>query len=142
MLHSHPEARFQTREQMQAHIKSIAERQERTARLIARQRELDALEAVKRASAAKKETRLVGAAEQNAKQKSLRLVLRDIAKEHGVTVSDLLSRSYGKKVIAARLSAYAAVQEARPSWSTTRLGMFFGRDHTTILHALQRMGAR
>ena len=64
-----------------------------------------------------------------------------VAEKHRVTVADIKGACRSKKVIAARFEAIAEARRLRPDLSLTQLGRLFGkRDHTTIRHALVKMG--
>lgn len=72
-----------------------------------------------------------------------RQIVRAAAMRHGVTVEDILGTCKVPRLIEARFEAIAEVYVALPQWSLKRLGQFFGgRDHTTILNAVKRMGVR
>lgn len=69
-----------------------------------------------------------------------------VADEHGVRVSDLRGRSRGPHLNVARQHAFASVRQVRgptgrpPSY--LQIGRWFGRDHSTVLHGVQRHHAR
>jgi chromosomal replication initiation ATPase DnaA len=65
-------------------------------------------------------------------------IIKDVAEVHGVTVRDIFEKSREKKKVLARHEAIRRVAAAWPKSSTTHLGAFFNRDHTTILYALGR----
>lgn len=68
-------------------------------------------------------------------------LLRAFAMKHGVAEDALTGRSRARFVVALRHEAIAIVALARPDMSLPRIGKVFGgRDHTTILHAMQKMG--
>jgi len=71
-----------------------------------------------------------------------RQIVARVAYEHGVSVTDILSPTRVEAVVRARHTAIRRVHEALPAWSCTKLGKFFGRDHTTILFALGRRRKR
>jgi hypothetical protein len=77
----------------------------------------------------------------NAKREARRLV-KTVAQLHNTTVSDIMGPSRFADHVKARHQAVAVVAERFPHWSLPQLGRFFGRDHTTILHALRKMGVR
>ena len=58
-----------------------------------------------------------------------------VAAEHGVTVNDIMGECRTKGIVEARWEAMRAVKK-ETGWSTTRIGAFFHRDHTTVMHAL------
>ena len=59
-----------------------------------------------------------------------------IAAEHGVTIAEIDGRSRRRRIVIARWAAIRAVQEERPGYSFPQIGRAFGRDHSTIMHAL------
>ena len=60
-------------------------------------------------------------------------IARSVAARRRVRFDDMMSRSRYLPFARARQEAmYLMVAEKR--WSLPRIGMFFGRDHTTILH--------
>lgn len=64
-----------------------------------------------------------------------------VAERNNVTVADIKGACRSKKVVAARFEAIAEARRLRPDLSLTQLGRLFGkRDHTTIRHALVKMG--
>jgi hypothetical protein len=66
-------------------------------------------------------------------------IIRDIAKKYGITYADIIGPNRKRKYVMARHEAIHAVKQACPTKSLPELGrMFGGRDHTTILHALQK----
>lgn len=69
-------------------------------------------------------------------------IIARIAAEHGVPVGEIMSSRRSAKVVACRAAAMVAVARARPDYSYPRLGELFGRDHTTIMHAVQKFGGR
>lgn len=67
-------------------------------------------------------------------------VVGRVAEKHGVAVNDIMGASVRKIHIAARHEAILAVRSVNPDWGTSRLGRFFGRDHSTIWHVLKKAG--
>lgn len=64
-----------------------------------------------------------------------------LVRHPGVTVADVFGPRRDRHIVAARFEAIAEVAAARPWWSYPTLGRIFGnRDHTTIMHALKRVG--
>lgn len=74
-----------------------------------------------------------------------RVWIKDIAKavatRHEVTVSDLKSRRTDKHVVRARQEAFWLAKNLT-SASSTIIGNFFNRDHTTVLHGIKRHAQR
>jgi chromosomal replication initiation ATPase DnaA len=71
-----------------------------------------------------------------------RVIVAQIAKEHGVTFAEIMGQRRLKPVAAARKAAVIAVAAHMPRWTLAKIGEFFNRDHTTILHALGRLKRR
>jgi hypothetical protein len=67
-------------------------------------------------------------------------VIAEVATEFGVTVDEILSRGRATSIAAVRHVAIRRVAAALPDLSCPRLGLIFGRDHTTIIYALGRLG--
>ena len=67
-------------------------------------------------------------------------ILESVAARHQVTVKEIMSADRTWRVIAARHEAMADVVEARPDWSYPKVGRLFGKDHTTVINALQKLG--
>lgn len=60
----------------------------------------------------------------------------------GVTFEEVMGRSRLAKVARVRHRAMADVVREHPWISYVRLGYIFGRDHTTCLYALEKLGAK
>jgi chromosomal replication initiation ATPase DnaA len=58
----------------------------------------------------------------------------------GVTYNEVVGESRTGRVVAARYAAILAVRRAFPHKSLPWLGRVFDRDHSTILHALKKIG--
>ncbi|MDI1262263.1 MAG: helix-turn-helix domain-containing protein [bacterium] len=73
-------------------------------------------------------------------------IIHRIATESGITVSDMLSPSKRRKFLVPRNRAIVEVAEtcrlSGERLSLGTLGRLFKRDHTTVLHALQKAGLR
>lgn len=67
-------------------------------------------------------------------------IVESVAAKHNVPVSAILGDSRLRHIVAARHEAMAEVVEARPHWSFPTVGRLFGRDHTTVISALQKLG--
>lgn len=63
-------------------------------------------------------------------------IIKLCAELFDVSVSDIMSRRRMSPIIEARFALYAALRQR--GWSYLRIGMFFGRDHTTILHGVRQ----
>lgn len=66
-------------------------------------------------------------------------IITRVAQAFGLTHADLVGPRRTLPVIRARFAAIAAMREAHPRMSVKALGRHFGRDHTTILHAIRKM---
>src|SRR5690606_166366 len=70
-------------------------------------------------------------------------IIAHVAALHLVPVSEIIGDSRTRRVVAARHAAMKAVADNRPDLSLPRIAKYFGgRDHTTILHAIQKLGGR
>jgi chromosomal replication initiation ATPase DnaA len=71
----------------------------------------------------------------------MRAIAADVAERHGIAVTALFSR-YGQfAAIHCRQEAMAAMY-ATQRYSLPRIGRFFDRDHTTVLHAVRAVERR
>jgi chromosomal replication initiation ATPase DnaA len=68
------------------------------------------------------------------------LVVQRVAKAHGVTVADIMGRSSCRRCAVPRWHAMAAIR-AEFGDSLSMIGRLFGRDHTSVLHGLRKVGA-
>ena len=68
-------------------------------------------------------------------------ILSIIAKNCCVSVSEITSRIRKREVIDARF-IFIAVMKTEFGHTLEHIGQFLGRDHTTIIHALQTFGDR
>ncbi|PRD42097.1 hypothetical protein C5748_18250 [Phyllobacterium phragmitis] len=69
-------------------------------------------------------------------------IIARVAHQHGFTYDDIIGLSRSRKLINVRFEAIAAVRAARPNMTLPEIGKRFNRDHTTILHALKKMGVK
>ncbi|MBS7703294.1 helix-turn-helix domain-containing protein [Chelatococcus asaccharovorans] len=69
--------------------------------------------------------------------KATRQTLAAIAQAHGLRYSDLWSRSREKNYFLARRDAYQYLHDVK-SFSLSRIGLYFGFHHTTVMNALGR----
>ena len=60
-----------------------------------------------------------------------------IAELHGYTVEDILGRSRPKQLVEVRRKC--VVRMRSKGYSTTEIGRIMNRDHSTIVHSLQKM---
>lgn len=69
---------------------------------------------------------------------SVKDIIEMVAANHNMTYDQLITLKFRKNV-AARYDAIETVKLLKPHLSSTQLGKFFNRDHTTILYALGRV---
>jgi len=62
--------------------------------------------------------------------------IHDIARAHKLTVDDILGTSKIKMIVMVRRKCVVMLREK--GYSTTEIGRIMKRDHSTIVHALQR----
>lgn len=68
-------------------------------------------------------------------------IIEEVATKHGVRSADICGASRAADMVAIRHEAMARVYLARPDMSLPVIGKAFGsRDHTTVLHALKKLG--
>jgi chromosomal replication initiation ATPase DnaA len=71
----------------------------------------------------------------------VKAIIARCAARHGYTAEQLKAKGRSKPLVAARNEAIALVAKCFPDFSMPHIGKIFGgRDHTTILHALGRLG--
>lgn len=69
-------------------------------------------------------------------------IISRVAAAHGYTLAQIIGPRLEKKLVHARFDAVKAVAEGRPDMSLPQIGRVFNRDHTSILHALNKRGGR
>ncbi len=74
------------------------------------------------------------------KRAHIKSLIAKAAEANGVTYDAVMSRARPRNVCSARFDAIAAVASAYPDMSFPRLGRIFGRDHSTVVHALMMRG--
>ncbi len=62
-----------------------------------------------------------------------------IAELYGYTLEDILGKSKLKELVAVRRKCIVCLRGK--GYSTTEIGRIMNRDHTTIVHALQKVAA-
>jgi len=72
----------------------------------------------------------------NGSQITARSVMAEISALRGIPLKTILSTSRKRAVLLARHEAIYEVARRCPWMSTPEIGKVFGRDHTTIIHAL------
>lgn len=73
---------------------------------------------------------------------SWRFLVAYTAAKHHVGMDQILSPFRGREIVAARSEAIHLVRSHVPGIGLTRMGQYFGRDHSTILSALRRYEIR
>ncbi|QKV17840.1 helix-turn-helix domain-containing protein [Oricola thermophila] len=72
---------------------------------------------------------------------SVEQIIREEAARAGITPGELKGRRRKKNIVEARQRAIARAYRERPDLSLPQLGRLFGgRDHSTILHAVKKLG--
>ncbi|WP_332763979.1 helix-turn-helix domain-containing protein [Phenylobacterium sp.] len=72
---------------------------------------------------------------------TMRTIAFRVAEKHGLTLDDLRSPSRRRPLVVARQEAMHEIRQATTQ-SLPAIGRFFDRDHTTVIHALERHAAR
>lgn len=73
----------------------------------------------------------------------VRTVIEAAARLEGLTVDELLGRDQSRAVARPRQRAMYVARRVRPDISLPRIGaMFGGRDHTTVIHAINAVEKR
>lgn len=76
----------------------------------------------------------------------VQMVIAEVAEKHGVTVPEMMSRSRAHRLVNARHEAIIKVATTCTIGGEriplSALGRIFHRDHTSILHVLQKAGVR
>ena len=67
-------------------------------------------------------------------------IIHDIARKHGITYADILSKHRFRHFVAARYEAIVAVKAAKPMLTLKQIGTIFRKDHSTVVHAFRKMG--
>lgn len=69
-------------------------------------------------------------------------IIAQVAAIYGIPVSEILGPRRRHHIVEARQAAIKAVADRRPDLSLPQIGKIFGRDHTTVHHALSKFGGR
>jgi len=69
-------------------------------------------------------------------------VINEVCEQFHVTREAVMSESRLKSVSKARQMIYARLRVAPFEFSTTEIGNIMGRDHTTVIAGLKRVGER
>ena len=68
-------------------------------------------------------------------------IVKSVADKHRVTVAQIHGSRRYKDIVRARQEAMFDLDRFK-GWSSIRIGYYFGKDHTTVLHALRSHAAR
>lgn len=71
---------------------------------------------------------------------SLMVLAQREAAETGIDIPILVGGSHERPIVLARWRVMARAYEQ--GYSSTQIGRFFNRDHTSVLHALRKMGVK
>ncbi|WP_173931374.1 helix-turn-helix domain-containing protein [Chelativorans sp. Marseille-P2723] len=130
-------AKEEMRRQIEARAKQYAERAKQM------EKSLDTLKA-QRAAEIRFSKMMAEISSRSEKRRSAPIRVIDIiaivAAKHGLTIGDIKGPLRQRNIVLARHEAIALARKERPDLSLTQLGRQFDRDHTSILHALRRMG--
>jgi chromosomal replication initiation ATPase DnaA len=73
-------------------------------------------------------------------------IVKEVAYRHRVYLTDIASNNRVHAVVWARTEAMYRIKATKPALSSTQLGAWFDRDHTSILHGIaahqERSGAK
>lgn len=72
---------------------------------------------------------------------SMAVIAASEAGRAGITTDQLMGRSSARLIAHARQDAMRRIREAL-GYSYPRIGRFFGRDHTTVVHGVRASAAR
>ena len=67
-------------------------------------------------------------------------IIERVAGEHGMLPAHITGDQRARRFVSVRYKAIAEVRRIYPEKSLPWLGRQFNRDHTTILHALRKLG--
>ena len=67
-------------------------------------------------------------------------IAREASDDLGISLEEIMGRSRVLHIARARGTVMAAVYVQRPDLSLNQIARFFGRDHTTVLAAVQKTG--
>lgn len=76
------------------------------------------------------------------KRTHIKAIIAKAAADNGVSYEAIMSRARPRDICRARFDAIAAVAAAYPDMSFPRIGKIFGRDHSSIVHALMMRGVQ
>lgn len=66
-------------------------------------------------------------------------IIKAVAEHFGIPIPEILSKSRFKPMVRARHVAFFLCRKLLPEISTTTLGTYFGRDHSSILHGVEQI---
>lgn len=97
-------------------------------------------EALRIIEAARKEAARLTAIEEESRP-DVGDIVRAIALKHMISPAIIIGPRRDRAAVAARYEAMALAYQRRPDLSLSQIARYFGnRDHTTIIHAVQKMG--
>jgi len=70
-----------------------------------------------------------------------RSIIERVSVAMGIPYREIVGASRMRDIAEARQVAMYEVRKLRPDLSLPQIGRIFGRDHTTVLHAVQKIGA-
>lgn len=120
--------------------------QKRTTRIIAAAR-AKAKEIIQAAQRRAKEieiaavTKFADGEEFHPDRRAVKDIILDVCEQYGLIYADIVGPSRAQRIVEARHAAMTATYLFRPDLSLPQIGRQFGRrDHSTVLHALQKSG--
>jgi chromosomal replication initiation ATPase DnaA len=72
----------------------------------------------------------------------VRGIIRLVAESHGLTPEIIKGERRCRVVVGARYEAIREIVRFYPEWTLPRIGRELNKDHTSILHALRKLGLR
>lgn len=116
----------------------LAAQKEQANELIRRGREAAAR--VRRSEAALDSYRIIEISPARAMRGAVYAIIEEVAEKHGVNPKDVLGRSRADAFVAPRHEAMWLARKRHPDMSFTQIARAFGgRDHTSVIHAFQKM---
>jgi len=67
-------------------------------------------------------------------------VARRVARRYGLTLEDIQGECKDRRMVEIRWETIAAIRRMHPGSTLHQIGRVVKKDHTTVLHALKKMG--
>lgn len=88
------------------------------------------------------EFRIIDLSHIEPERRPARAIIDLVSQAHGISYAEIMGRSRVNPIVAARQAAMFEVHKRRPDLTLPQLGKIFGKDHTTILHAIRKIEAQ